>query len=187
MKKISKIFNYLRNIVRIKYFHVNLGHRVSINGKVFFSGKNISIGNNVTLNSGFKYNPIGGQERLLIVTSGRGKITIGNNVGISNSSIVSHESIVIEDNVFIGGSCKIYDTDFHSLELEQRLEHPDSNIKTRPVVIKSGAFIGAHSIILKGVIVGNRSIIGAGSVVTKNIPDGEIWGGNPAKFIKKID
>ena len=58
---------------------------------------------------------------------------------------------------------------------------------TSPVIIKDGAFIGAHSIILKGVIIGEKSIVGAGSVVTKSIPDGEIWAGNPAKFIRKIE
>lgn len=47
--------------------------------------------------------------------------------------------------------------------------------------------MGAHTIILKGVTVGAKSIIGAGSVVTKSIPDGEIWAGNPAHFIRKID
>ena len=47
--------------------------------------------------------------------------------------------------------------------------------------------MGTHTIILKGVTVGAKSIIGAGSVVTKSIPDGEIWAGNPAHFIRKID
>ena len=56
-----------------------------------------------------------------------------------------------------------------------------------PVVIKDGAFIGAHTIVLKGVTIGERSIVGAGSVVTRSIPDYEIWAGNPAKFIKKVE
>ncbi|WP_103192495.1 acyltransferase [Formosa algae] len=47
--------------------------------------------------------------------------------------------------------------------------------------------MGASSIILKGVTIGENSIIGAGSVVTKSVPCNEIWGGNPAKFIRKID
>ena len=41
--------------------------------------------------------------------------------------------------------------------------------------------------ILKGVIIGEKSIIGAGSVVTKTVPPGEIWAGNPAKFVKRIE
>lgn len=48
-------------------------------------------------------------------------------------------------------------------------------------------FIGCRSIILKGVTIGARSIIAAGSVVTKDVPADEIWGGNPAQFIKKIN
>ena len=55
-----------------------------------------------------------------------------------------------------------------------------------PIAIGDNAFIGAHSTILKGVTIGANSIIGAASLVTTNIPDNEIWGGNPAKFIRKI-
>lgn len=53
------------------------------------------------------------------------------------------------------------------------------------VKINDGAFIGAGSIICNTVTIGYNSIIGAGSVVTKNVPDNEIWAGNPARFIKK--
>ena len=59
--------------------------------------------------------------------------------------------------------------------------------KAKPVIIKDGAFIGTDCIILKGVTIGEKSVIGAGSVVTKSVPDGEIWAGNPAKFIRKVD
>jgi len=54
-------------------------------------------------------------------------------------------------------------------------------------VIQEGAFVGASSIILKGVTIGKHSIVAAGSVVSKSIPAGEIWGGNPAKFIRKTE
>jgi acetyltransferase-like isoleucine patch superfamily enzyme len=53
------------------------------------------------------------------------------------------------------------------------------------VYIGDNCFIGIHSIISKDVKIGNNCIIGAGSVVTKDIPDGEIWAGNPARFIRK--
>ena len=52
--------------------------------------------------------------------------------------------------------------------------------------IENNVFIGANSMILKGVKIGDRSIIGAGSVVTKNVPSDQIWAGNPAKFIREI-
>ena len=56
-----------------------------------------------------------------------------------------------------------------------------------PIIVGDDVFVGANSIILKGVIIGARVIIGAGSVVTKNIPSDEIWAGNPAKFIRKVN
>lgn len=60
------------------------------------------------------------------------------------------------------------------------------SIIDKPVRIKSGAWIGGHSIILKGVTIGKNSVIGAGSIVTHDIPDNEVWAGNPAKYIKKF-
>ena len=89
------------------------------------------------------------------------------------------------NQILVGGGTKIYDTDFHWLEFERRMSELGG--ATNPVVIKDGAFIGAHCIILKGVTIGEKSIVGAGSVVTKSIPDGEIWAGNPAKYIRRIE
>lgn len=187
IEKLMKPFNKLYNHRMIIKNHVNIGDNLIINGRIYIVGNNIAIGNNVKLNSGYKFNPIGGQERTMLVTNNNGKIKIGNNVGISNSTIVSHNEITIEDNVMIGGSCKIYDTDFHSIQFEKRIGKYDDNIKTSPITIKKNSFIGAHSIILKGITIGEGSVIGAGSVVTKNVPSNEIWGGNPAKYIKKVE
>lgn len=53
------------------------------------------------------------------------------------------------------------------------------------VYIGKNVFIGINTIIANAVTIGDGAAIGAGSIVTKDIPAGEIWAGNPAKFIKK--
>ena len=72
------------------------------------------------------------------------------------------------------------------IEFQARRFYKVSNFFTAPIVIGNDVFVGANSIILKGVTIGDRAIIGAGSIVTKDIPKDEVWAGNPAKFIRKI-
>ena len=54
------------------------------------------------------------------------------------------------------------------------------------VVIGKNVFIGMNTLIVNAVNIGDGAVIGAGSIVNRDIPAGEIWAGNPAKFIKKI-
>ena len=156
-------------------------------GKIFIRNLGyLKIGKNFFAISSRRGNPIGGDTILRLIVNKSGILNIGNNVGISNSTIVCWENIQIGDHVKIGGSCKIWDTDFHSLDAIERCINGDKQINTAPIIIKDYAFIGGNSIILKGVSIGKRSIIGGGSVVTNNVPDNEIWAGNPAKFIRTI-
>lgn len=186
IERLLKLIYKIYNVYSLKKQDVFYGQNLCIHGKIYIMGK-VEIGNNVSINSGYKYNPIGGQGRTLLITHRQGWIVIGNNVGISNSAIVAVERVEIHDDVRIGGSCKIYDNDFHSLNFEYRMARLDTHIRSSPVIIKRGAFVGAHSIILKGVTIGERSVIGAGSVVTKSIPNGEMWAGNPARYIGKAE
>jgi acetyltransferase-like isoleucine patch superfamily enzyme len=144
----------------------------------------IIIGDNTRFNSGYS-NYVGGEGRTALQTGEKGKIVIGANVGISNATIVCQTSITIEDYVFIGGGVKLYDNDFHSTNFYERINHP-TFIPSAPIHIKKGAFIGGHSIILKGVTIGEYAVIGAGSIVTKNIPSKELWAGVPAKKLKDL-
>lgn len=165
---------------------VLLGDRPYINGKIYMvsdKGK-IQFGEGVRINSSLESNPIGGSTRTILFAESGASIVIGNRVGISNSAIHASESIIIGDDVLIGGSCKIYDTDFHSVSYEERTNN--TGVKKNEVIIEKGAFIGAGCYILKGVHIGKKSVIAAASVVTKDVPSGELWGGNPAKFIRKI-
>jgi acetyltransferase-like isoleucine patch superfamily enzyme len=113
-------------------------------------------------------------------------LLIGDDCGISNSTIVCQEKISIGSGVRIGGGCKIWDTNFHSLKAAYRLAELDSDISTSPIAIGDRVFLGAGSVVLKGISIGNDSVIAAGSVVVKDVPANEVWGGNPARFVKKL-
>lgn len=168
---------------------IECGENVRFVGKPFVKNDGeINIGNGTVINSADWANPIGGMNRTYFQTTKDGKLVIGNNVGISNSAITCAVGVTIEDNVLIGADCKIYDTDFHPLNSVYRYgEHrDDKHIKKKSIIIKQGAFVGGGSVVLKGSIIGRNSIIGAGSIVSGIIPDGEIWGGAPARFIKKV-
>jgi acetyltransferase-like isoleucine patch superfamily enzyme len=187
-----KATDNLTNYMCLKINRISYGNNLRINGRIYISNKGkVTIGNNFRANSGKNYNPIGGDIILRFVVKKDAKLTIGNNVGISNSVMFISQSITIEDNVLIGGNCKIYDSDFHSINYEDRMSPylngaPDFNVNNKPVVIKEGAWLGGHCIVLKGVCIGKKAIVGAGSVVTKNIPDHEMWAGNPARYIRKL-
>lgn len=166
---------------------ITYGTGLTTLGTMFIRGTGkITIGNHVRITSCRETNPIGGDIKTILFAKGQSEITIGDYSGLSNAAIVALEKIEIGNHVFIGGNCKIYDHDFHSIKFEERIQDNDPGVKSAPIMIKDGAFIGAHSIILKGVTIGEKSVVGAGSVVTRSIPDGEIWAGNPAKFIRKV-
>lgn len=89
------------------------------------------------------------------------------------------DGIEIEDDVFVGSNVTFTNDKYpHSQNENWTL------LKTR---VCKGATIGAGTTILPGITIGEGAMIGAGSVVTKNIPAGELWVGNPARFVKKIN
>ena len=191
MSVLSRLKTYCYNFNNrrlLKSQGVAYDESLFIGGSIFLEnrGGTIKIGKNVHINSATIQDPIGGQDQTIIVCDPTGEIQIGNNVGISNAVIFSQKRVVIEDNVMIGGNVKIYDTDFHSVDYSKRMMDPDPGVNTAPVLIKEGAFIGGCSIILKGVTIGKQAVIGAGSVVTKDVPDMEIWAGNPAKKVRGL-
>ena len=113
------------------------------------------------------------------------KLSIGNNVGISGSTINCTTSITIGNDTNIGSGCIISDTDSHPIHWLTRRNNTEPAPKA-PIIIGSDVFIGARCIILKGVTIGDGAVIGAGSVVTKDIPPKVIACGNPAKVVRDI-
>lgn len=174
----------------LKLFFLNIPHGKIYTGggvvKIRLSRKGkLIIGNNVNFANRWE---IGYPNRCFLRISKCGQLKIGNNTGLNSVSIFCDNSVTIGDYVHIGGGTKIFDTNFHNMDFLQRRD-PETNgiCNTAPVYIENDVFIGGHCIIGKGVHIGQRSIIAAGSVVIKDVPSDELWGGNPAKFIKKIN
>lgn len=182
----GRVYSYIYNKVCLHYKHAVAGKNLCIKGRLLLQGRGrIEIGDDVTIYSHYAVNPIGGNRTVFQVMDGA-CLKIGNRVGMSHAVITAYNSVVIEDDVMLGADCKIFDTDFHSLDYEERVHGGDKKVKTAPVKIKKGAFIGTGALILKGVTIGEKSVVGAGAVVTRDVPDGEVWAGNPARCIRKL-
>ena len=116
---------------------------------------------------------------------GSGKsFTVGDNVGIgknfkSLNRIVTIDDYLMmgEDVLFLGGGHKYDRTDIPMGR--------QGSVKSTPLHIAGDVWIGARAIVLPGCRrIGHGAIIGAGAVVTKDVPDWAVVGGNPAKVIR---
>ncbi|WP_093917847.1 acyltransferase [Sunxiuqinia elliptica] len=188
--KIALVFHHLvtwlllySNNIQFKQFSTSGIPYLSVSRDGWFS-----IDQNFRMHNGNMGNPIGRPQRCVFTVGKGASLSIGKNVGLSSTALVAHQSITIGDNVKIGAGVCIYDTDFHALDAKFRMASVTDfkNKKCKEVIIEDNVFIGAHATILKGVRIGENSIVGACAVVTKEIPPNEIWGGNPAIFIKKL-
>lgn len=97
-------------------------------------------------------------------------VVIGNNCRVQAFSFIP-EGVVIHNDVFIGPR----------VTFTNDKNPPSSQDDWLPTVVYPGASIGAGAIILPGVEIGRGAKIGAGAVVTKSVPAGETWVGNPAR------
>jgi acetyltransferase-like isoleucine patch superfamily enzyme len=113
--------------------------------------------------------------------------TIGKNCKISSHSFIC-EGVSISDGVFIGHSVVFINDNHPRATTAKGAMEGEKEWKKRFVKTKLGknVSIGSNTTILGSITIGNGAMVGAGSVVTKNIPAGEIWMGNPAKFYRKI-
>lgn len=103
-------------------------------------------------------------------------VRIGNNVTIK-CGVQIWDGVTLEDSVFIGSNVSFTNDSF---------PRSKRKFEIKRTLVKRNASIGAGTTVLPGVTIGENSMIGAGSVITKDIPDGELWVGNPAKFVRKL-
>jgi acetyltransferase-like isoleucine patch superfamily enzyme len=113
-------------------------------------------------------------------------VVVGARCKISSHSFIC-EGVHIEDQVFIGHGVMFTNV------LRPRATTPGGALQTEadweviPTRVKRRASIGSGAVIVCGTTIGENAIIGAGAVVTKDVPPGEIWAGNPARPFKTVD
>lgn len=190
INKFYKILTYIYlKILSIKCRKFKYGKRIIFNGKPILKiGKKAKVffSNDIIINSTLMSNLAGLYKKTTIVVEDGASLTMKGNCGVSGASIYCRKSITIGENTLIGVNCIIWDTDFHQIKSQDRLENNLTSILNKEVSIGNNVFIGGNSIILKGTKIGDGSVISSGSVVSGRIPKNQVWGGNPARFLYSI-
>lgn len=163
--------------------------RAEVAGDVQMIGRphfRIARGAHVILSEGVKLfgtkmmNPLIGSGRSTFWAIAPGAlIELGKGVGGSSPCICAAQSIRIGEGSILGADCLIVDNDFH-LPGEGWTWGFNPVETARPVEIGRGCFIGARSVILKGVTIGDGAVVGAGAVVSCDVPAFHVATGNPA-------
>lgn len=109
--------------------------------------------------------------------------SIGADCKISSHSFIC-EGVTIADRVFIGHGVVFINDRYPKATNADGTRQTEADWKVVPTHVETGVSIGSGSTILCGLTIGEDAVIGAGSVVTKSVPNGEVWAGNPASFLK---
>ena len=110
---------------------------------------------------------------------------IGKRCKISSHTFIC-EGVHIEDAVFVGHGVMFTNTLFPRATNAAAELQTEEDWEVIPTRVREGAFIGSGAVILCGITIGRNAAIGAGAVVTEDVPDGELWVGNPARFVRKV-
>lgn len=96
--------------------------------------------------------------------------------------------ISIHDNAVCAAGVQFitHDVSVHRICKRHGLERDEID-KVGSIELFENCFVGAHTLLMPNCSVGRNSVVGAGSIVTKHIPDGEVWAGIPARFIMKVE
>lgn len=170
------------------------GRSVRFNGRprieIEGDGK-IHLSDGVVLNSlRHRYHTVM-PDRVHLRSVQSGVIDVGKRTRIHGSSVTAYERVTIGNRCLIAAGCMIMDCGGHDLsfpDVHRRIElqncKGEQNIgRISPVCIEDDVWLGASSIVMPGVTIGRGSVVAAGAVVTKDVPEMTVVGGNPAALI----
>jgi acetyltransferase-like isoleucine patch superfamily enzyme len=145
----------------------------------------VRIGDRAYLISRSRNTALGVNHPIILRTVKSGaRIGIGHRFRASGVTLCSANGIAIGDRVTLGANVTVADTDFHASDAQVRSSPEDaSEAKNARIAIGDDVFVGMNALILKGVTIGPGAVIGAGAVVTRDVPDGAVAAGNPARII----
>lgn len=127
---------------------------------------------------------IGDNSRIGTFVEIQKNASIGRNVKVSSHTFIC-EGVVIEDDVFIGHNVSFINDKYPRATNADGAPQSQADWAVIPTRVKRGASIGTSATILCGVTIGENAMVGAGSVVTRDVPDGAIVAGNPARMVRK--
>ena len=104
-------------------------------------------------------------------------VVVGDRVTVK-SGVFLWDGVRLGDDVFVGPNATF---------TNDRYPRSRDYKPAETIVVGAGASIGAGATILSGVEIGAGAMIGAGAVVTRSVPPGELWVGNPARFVRRVD
>lgn len=180
IKKIVNIWNriidkLLRSYRKLSFeaYTNSRAENLSVLGKIYVRNCHVRLGKNVTLYPG-------------VMFQGEGDIYIGDNTFIGNNTIIYSEKgykVIIEKNCMIAAMCHIINTD-HKMEKTDLLMIQQGT-ESANIVIKENVWLASNCTILKGVTIEEGAVIAAKALVNKNVEGESIYGGIPAKKIRK--
>ncbi len=175
-RPVSEYFAIAVNLVRGTFKKIKIDKcggllRAEKGVRIFHRDCRIELGRKVNLHRFCKLSAYGTKDA-------PARLVLGSGVAVGDrTEIHAGKEVVIGDGTIIAWDCCILDRDYHKL---------GSDTETlRPVHIGKHVWIGCHALVLKGVTIGDGAVIAAGSVVTKDVPEGALVAGNPAKVIRE--
>jgi acetyltransferase-like isoleucine patch superfamily enzyme len=113
------------------------------------------------------------------------KIKVGDNCIFHGVQIHARSQVTIGDYCMFAQGSALIDNNSHNTSVDP-IKRRFGEVKAEPIVLKRNVWVCTGALILKGVTIGENSIVAAKAVVSHDIPANEVWGGNPAVFLKKL-